>query len=947
MGGRSTFRSRNQDPADLHAILAAFWFDLVIVFPLNNPRMSLNRSDKWHVPAFLAGLTLFFYWKILFTNRAMFPWDAVSFFYPYLSFVHEELRHGRLPLWDPYVLSGHPIIGDPEGQIFYPFTWLLVLLHPLAELPYKLVEIEEIVHFFLAGLFMYYLARSFVQNRMAALFSAVLFQFGGAMVAHTEHVASIESIAWYPLIFLLARRGLLEGKTVFTVSAGFAFAVQTLAGHWQHSAYLGLLLFLYFAYEACFGPSRAKLWPRWITALLTIGGIAAALTMVQVIPTYELGNLSVRSYLTYWDVTGGNEPRFLWTLFLPNFFGGLKGVPKWYPYDLTFQYVFLTVPGCLLALLGLIETVRRRNFFWVGLVLLTTELALGTHGHLAWWLYFIPILNLFRNAATFFDITNFVLCLMAGIGAEALFSGTLPERFQKYLPAGLTFLLFSAIALGLVLNLGKIHGWYHMLAALAVVSLVVTAMLRKRMPAAVAQWSLLGIATFQLCFYNMNQLLNCSNYDPRRYISHNLASGQARTLQFLRSDHSADFRVSAFADDQWSGNGCNVWRIPGIMGWNPISLLRYEDYIRGFISTSRYTLPYGGRDQNLDSSMLDMLGVKYVVSVDSVLKKRIAVGPSSKFELMLEDLGWWRTYRNKNYLSRTWFYPRGYVLPGPKEVIALMSSNWFDGRQVLLFEKKDLPREGAKMVEELPIIRLEPSEVAAASRGSAKPDLNCAQPLPMFASWGAKQGDWLRFNVPSTVRPGRYLLVVEYTAAAQPPPSLEIKLQNGERVQTGGPVNLPGTFLWECRKWRCTDLGSFELAERPSQLTITSTRPSAIQIYSLWLIGLPSATPAEPGGFSFDEFSVSANSISFRTHQNREGYVLLNEIYYPGWKASVDGKPTEIRRADSIFRSVFVPAGTHRVDFSFRPRYFAWGAAVSLLTLAGCLTYAGACWRRG
>jgi hypothetical protein len=176
-------------------------------------------SEKWRVPVFLAGLTLLFYWKILFTNRVMFPWDAADFFYPYLSFVHEELRHFRLPLWNPYVMSGYPVIGDPECQIFYPFTWLLVLLHPFSALPYKLVEIQEIVHFFLAGLFMYYLARSFVQSSVAALFSAVLFLFGGAMVAHTEHLASIESITWYPLVFLLARRALLGGERLLTVAA--------------------------------------------------------------------------------------------------------------------------------------------------------------------------------------------------------------------------------------------------------------------------------------------------------------------------------------------------------------------------------------------------------------------------------------------------------------------------------------------------------------------------------------------------------------------------------------------------------------------------------------------------------------------------------------------------------------------------------------------------------
>src|SRR5262245_22324451 len=93
-------RSRSEKHS--YAILAALCPELITVF------LSMSgdaRGKRWRVPVFLGGLTLFFYWKVLFTNRAMFPWDAVSFFYPYLSFVHEELRHFRLPLWDPYVLS--------------------------------------------------------------------------------------------------------------------------------------------------------------------------------------------------------------------------------------------------------------------------------------------------------------------------------------------------------------------------------------------------------------------------------------------------------------------------------------------------------------------------------------------------------------------------------------------------------------------------------------------------------------------------------------------------------------------------------------------------------------------------------------------------------------------------------------------------------------------------
>src|SRR5206468_3781050 len=117
------------------------------------------RWLDWRIAAPLLALTIFFYWKILFTRQVMFPSDAGDFFYPYLAYVHEELRHFRLPLWLPYAFSGFPIIADPEGQIFYPPNWLMVLLHPFAPLPFRLVEIQIVVHYFLAGLFMFYLAR--------------------------------------------------------------------------------------------------------------------------------------------------------------------------------------------------------------------------------------------------------------------------------------------------------------------------------------------------------------------------------------------------------------------------------------------------------------------------------------------------------------------------------------------------------------------------------------------------------------------------------------------------------------------------------------------------------------------------------------------------------------------------------------------------------------------
>ena len=72
---------------------------------------------------------------------------------------------------------------------------------------------------------------------------------------------------------------------------------------------------------------------------------------------------SIRYQLTFSDIVIGNPPSYLWTLFLPNIFGGLNGVPMSQPYDLSLTYVFVTVPGLLMAILGIAETIRRRNFF--------------------------------------------------------------------------------------------------------------------------------------------------------------------------------------------------------------------------------------------------------------------------------------------------------------------------------------------------------------------------------------------------------------------------------------------------------------------------------------------------------------------------------------------------------------------------------------------------------
>ena len=66
----------------------------------------------------------------------------------------------------------------------------------------------------------------------------------------------------------------------------------------------------------------------------------------------------------------------------------------------------------------------------------------------------------------------------------------------------------------------------------------------------------------------------------------------------------------------------------------------------------------------------------------------------------------------------------------------------------------------------------------------------------------------------------------------------------------------------------------------------------------------------------------------------RDGLAVILDPFYPGWTATLDGKPVPVLRADHAFQAVPVPAGRHELRLTYRNRWVGIGAAVSVATLA-------------
>lgn len=103
-----------------------------------------------------------------------------------------------------------------------------------------------------------------------------------------------------------------------------------------------------------------------------------------------------------------------------------------------------------------------------------------------------------------------------------------------------------------------------------------------------------------------------------------------------------------------------------------------------------------------------------------------------------------------------------------------------------------------------------------------------------------------------------------------------------------------------------------------------------------------------PAGFAGSVAVVDRkpDRLVLRARLNRPGYVVVTDAWDPWWKATVDGGPASLLRANVAFRAVPVPGGDHVVTLRYRPLPVYLGCAVSLGALIAALVAAARAGRR-
>jgi hypothetical protein len=99
----------------------------------------------------------------------------------------------------------------------------------------------------------------------------------------------------------------------------------------------------------------------------------------------------------------------------------------------------------------------------------------------------------------------------------------------------------------------------------------------------------------------------------------------------------------------------------------------------------------------------------------------------------------------------------------------------------------------------------------------------------------------------------------------------------------------------------------------------------------------PPQQMSQPDDASAERAEVTdyqANQVQVKTSAGAPGLLMLSEVYYPAWKAYVDGQPAPVHVSDQLLRSVEIPAGEHTVELRYESWTLGAGVVISLVAYA-------------
>ncbi len=370
-------------------------------------------------------------------------------FVPWWAWAWETLIDGHLPLWNPLVGMGAPLIANYQSALFYPPYWCYFIFYVIGGIKAMAWAQGLLVtlHIIWAGLGMTKLIRRNGFGQLSQTIGGLAFSLSGYLVARAWFASINASVAWLPWVMLMAFDAVRQPKKLnIWLKLAIVIAFQLLSGHAQTTWYtlllaglwVGFLTFKASIHENFGDGLRAFLHSELKFALAVVAGLALA--AVQLLPTFVYLQQSQRASAVEMEfaLTYSLWPWRLLEIFAPGLFGSPARGDFWGYGNYWEDALYIGLLPALLALMSIIGVffARRGNntgrkarsidvdqrsisTFLVIIFAVSILLALGKNTPIYPWLYqHVPTFDMFQAPTRISIWAVFSLSLLAAIRVD-------------------------------------------------------------------------------------------------------------------------------------------------------------------------------------------------------------------------------------------------------------------------------------------------------------------------------------------------------------------------------------------------------------------------------------------------------------------------------------------------------------------------------------------------
>ncbi len=675
----------------------------------------------------LAGL---FFSGLINGDKTISGADPAIFFIPFRQTWVDLALQGYLPLWDPFTASGNPLFATLQGAILYPFSIFFLFLEF-----FQAFNLILIMHYALAGFFMYWLLRASRCSRTGSAIGALAFMFGGYLFSLRFYLSTLFPVVWSPLLILSFFGGMLRNDLRLALVSAIISVFMIFAGGAETCYQLFAWMIFFSIFPVTLFPDIPM--PSLKNRMVYLGLffiLFFGFSAVQFLPTMELVENSLRSKsfeintASHWNLQSRDLFQFI--LLDPFGYHAFQNETGDRQTWLQSQYTG-AIPLLLAGFFFLKGGIRA----WTLILIVVVSWALATGQDSILYRFFfetLPYFDKFRYPVKFLLPIILIISIASAFGWDRL-RQTKPEKKLKAILLSLATLCmvgFGGIDLFFLplqewmsangflppayskteINLGNLQRLFGLT---SLFSLFLYLHLRKNQTS--SAWILMAVSIFFLDIF-------FSNHGNLKMMSSKPMESNLPTTQFLMRDKNLfrvfvtkntehplvnspvkrDFRGVELKGKEFPVEFRNQNRVQQLGGWNIIRKTNSINFI-GRVSNGPLT-------SNLPS--LRMANVKYIVhgGPGPLENLPLAFEEPPEYRRQLEKNNehpppLLRVYENPGYLGRAFLAGQCVVLPdGPQLNNAIIDTRWDPEQWVILPESPldlpcVLPGDGAKKGE--------------------------------------------------------------------------------------------------------------------------------------------------------------------------------------------------------------------------------------------------------